>query len=340
MSLAQAPIPESLPRWLPGAPLPGAEGQSLPPQETTIQFTREPQAKENVEFSRAPVTPAPVVDVAAQEMPPVDSWKKEETVDFHAAPEPPAISLDTPIPELPKVPSRKDEDKPVEFRPAPDVPATFPLSAVQEPPMYPSRKNENNTVEFSRAPVMAVTFTGAATQDTPKYGSRKDEFDTDFPVTKELPGLDRLTRRESEKELFNRIRQETRKRPGSERALFPEEAPIAKEKYSPRQYPVGQIKVEPAYVCHGRLIFEQPNFERYGYDFGFFQPAVSTVITMCDVFTMPYQCCKRPFQQYDTSAGKCLPGDAVPLLLYPLEPSLTGLLGEGLAGVGLLFAFP
>src|SRR5262249_56128894 len=102
----------------------------------------------------------------------------------------------------------------------------------------------------------------------------------------------------------------------------------------------GGIRGEGAWGGKGRLIFEQPNFERYGYDFGFFQPAVSTVITMCDVFTTPYQCCKRPFQQYDTSAGKCLPGDAVPLLLYPPEPSLTGLLGEGLAGVGLLFAFP
>ncbi len=55
---------------------------------------------------------------------------------------------------------------------------------------------------------------------------------------------------------------------------------------------------------------------------------------------MPYQYCKRPFQQFDTSAGKCLPGDPVPMLLYPPEPSLTGLLGEAGVGVGLLFAFP
>jgi len=305
--LAQSPVPESLPRWLPGSPLLGDGGQFPPPEETTISFTREPQAKENVEFSRAPVTPAPVVDVAVQETPPTDSWKKEETV---------------------------------EFRPALEAPTPFPSVAAQEMPSAPARKIVESTVEFQRAPVMPVTFTGAATQDSQKYGSRKDEYDSDFPVSKELPGLDRLTRRESEKELFNRIRQETRKRPGSERTLFPEEAPMAKEKYSPRQYSAGHITVEPAYVCHGRLIFEQPNFERYGYDLGFFQPAVSSLITMFDLATMPYQCCKRPFQQYDTSAGKCLPGDAIPMLLYPPEPSLTGLLGEGLVGVGLLFAFP
>src|SRR5262249_53894256 len=109
-------------------------------------------------------------------------------------------------------------------------------------PIYPSGKNDNNTVEFSRAPVMAVTFTGAATQDTPKYGSRKDEFDTDFPVTKELPGLDRLTRRESEKELFNRIRQETPKRPGSGRPPVPGKAPNPKEKIRPGEIPDGKDK--------------------------------------------------------------------------------------------------
>lgn len=196
------------------------------------------------------------------------------------------------------------------------------------------------TVEFSRPPVAPAVFVDAAAQESPKYGSRKDEDDIDFPVTKELPGLERLTRRESEKELFNRIRQETRKKPASDRALFPEETPLTKETYVARQFPPARSIVEPCYVAHGRLIFEQTNFERYGYDFGFLQPAISTAVFAFDLVTAPYQYTKRPFQQYDTSAGKCLPGDPVPMLLYPPEPSLTGLLGESFVGVGLLFGIP
>jgi hypothetical protein len=205
--------------------------------------------------------------------------------------------------------------------------------------MRDPQPNENS-VEFSRAPVVPATFAGGAVQDAPKYGSRKDEDESDFPVTKELPALDRLTRRESEKDLFNRIRQETRRKPGSERALFPEETPVTKETYTARQFPPTQGIVEPCYVAHGRLIFEQTNFERYGYDFGFFQPAVSTAVFAFDLLTLPYQYSKRPFQQLETSAGKCLPGDPVPMMLYPPEASLTGLLGEFGVGVGLFFGIP
>src|SRR5262249_23038297 len=116
--------------------------------------------------------------------------------------------------------------------------------------------------------------------------------------------------------------------------------PVSKETYKPRQFPPARSIVEPAYVCHRRLTFEQPNFERYGYDLGFFQPAVSTAVFAWDLVTMPYQCCKRPAELFDTSAGKCLPGDPVPMLLYPPEFSLTGLAGEGATAVGLFFAFP
>jgi hypothetical protein len=224
-------------------------------------------------------------------------------------------------------------------RPAADAEVTFTpkektLRFVREP--QPKEK----AVEFSRAPIVPVTFVDAAAQETPRYGTAKDEDLSDFPVTKEMPALDRLTRRESEKDLFERIRQETRSRPGSERALFPEEPPLTKETYAARQFPPAHSIVEPAYVCHGRLIFEQTNFDRYGYDLGFFQPAVSTAIFAFDVLTMPYQYAKRPFEQFDSSAGRCLPGDPVPMLLYPPEASLTGLLGEAFVGTGLFFAFP
>jgi hypothetical protein len=48
----------------------------------------------------------------------------------------------------------------------------------------------------------------------------------------------------------------------------------------------------------------------------------------------------RPFEQYESSAGYCLPGDPVPYLLYPHEFSITGTVAEGMAAAVLLAAFP
>jgi hypothetical protein len=39
---------------------------------------------------------------------------------------------------------------------------------------------------------------------------------------------------------------------------------------------------------------------------------------------IPYNFAARPHQCYETSAGKCYPGDPVPYMIYPLELSVTG----------------
>lgn len=174
-----------------------------------------------------------------------------------------------------------------------------------------------------------------------RYGRpRKDIDEIDAPSYGDMPGPDRLFRRESEDDWKDRVRQEERRRLGADKVEFPQEPPMPKETWTPRYYPPATAVAEPCYVPHCRIIFEQPNFERLGYDFGFFHPAVTTGVFCFDLLTMPYQYCKRPFQQYDTSAGKPLPGDDAPMLLYPVEPSLTGLFGEALMVTGIVFAFP
>src|SRR5207249_6617940 len=100
------------------------------------------------------------------------------------------------------------------------------------------------------------------------------------------------------------------------------------ELYVARAFPRMTEQVEPCYVMHGRLLFEQRNFDRHGWDLGVFQPAVSLLVFYKDTLLLPYHCMTRPLQRYDSSAGKCLPGDPTPLLLYPPELSLTGLVGE------------
>jgi len=158
----------------------------------------------------------------------------------------------------------------------------------------------------------------------------EDEI-ADFQIPLEPPDPERLFQRDSERGFQDRVRQEARKRPGAVRVVFPEDPPLTKEAWAPRQFPPRTEFVEPGYVMHGRLFFEQRNMERYGWDLGILGPALSVGVYYKDLAMLPYHFWTRPFEQYDSSAGKCLPGDPTPLLLYPPEISFSGLLGE--AGV-------
>jgi hypothetical protein len=98
-------------------------------------------------------------------------------------------------------------------------------------------------------------------------------------------------------------------------------------------------QIEPSFVMHRRLLFEQPNSERQGWELGNLQSGISTLRFVYDVVALPYHTWTRPLQQWDSSAGKCLPGDATPLFLYREELSFTGLVAQtgALAGGFLLF---
>ena len=155
-----------------------------------------------------------------------------------------------------------------------------------------------------------------------------------------LPGPSRLFKRVSENDVFDEIRVQARRKPGAARALFPEDIVLSKDVYMGRSWSPMVQTVEPNYVGHGRLYFEQPNFERGGWDFGIFQPMISLGVFYADVAMLPYQFCTRPLQRYDASAGKCLPGDPSPLFLYPPELSLSGAGAEAATVAGLLLLFP
>ena len=98
--------------------------------------------------------------------------------------------------------------------------------------------------------------------------------------------------------------------------------------------------VEPSYVCHGRLYFEQINSERYGWNIGVLQAPFSGLRFFWDSFLLPYHLATRPCERVECSTGKCLPGDATPLALYPPELSVTGLLAQTGAVAAGFFVFP
>ena len=79
---------------------------------------------------------------------------------------------------------------------------------------------------------------------------------------------------------------------------------------------------------HRRLNFENMNADRYGWEIGNLQPALSLGHFVYDVVALPYHTWTRPLQQWDSSAGKCLPGDNTPLQCYREPFSFTGLAAQ------------
>jgi hypothetical protein len=144
------------------------------------------------------------------------------------------------------------------------------------------------------------------------------------------PGMDRIQR-----ETYTYFPTE-RDFPADYRPLFEE----LKRPYVPHSFPPSMERVEPAFVMHKRLLFHDANAERYGWDFGPWQPILSAALFYKDVAFMPYHIGTRPCQCYETSAGYCLPGDPVPYLLYPPELSLTGGLLQAGTVVGIAALFP
>jgi hypothetical protein len=110
--------------------------------------------------------------------------------------------------------------------------------------------------------------------------------------------------------------------------------------FTGRKFPPATRLAEPAYITHHRLYFEELNAERYGWEAGPLQPFVSVAYYFRDFALLPYNFAVRPCQRFDTNYGKCLPGDPVPYLCYPLELSLAGGLAEAGTIVALFALIP
>jgi hypothetical protein len=165
----------------------------------------------------------------------------------------------------------------------------------------------------------------------------------EFDIQLEPPGPDRLFGTlVSERDLMERIRQENKEREPTNQIEFPEVPILSREVYMGRGtvWPERALLVAPNYVCYGRLLFEQRNAERYGWDLGVLHPMLSAAIFAKDLITMPYKIGTNPCRWTECSAGQCLPGDPVPLLLYPPGLSVTGTGNEMITVLALLAIFP
>jgi hypothetical protein len=188
-----------------------------------------------------------------------------------------------------------------------------------------------------QAPVQRAQFQ----QITPGPGvGPLEEKQAEQTIQLDPPGPERLFRLESENALQERWRQELwTHRPG-DRQIYPDEPILTREKYYGRNWQSRTLFVEPNYLCYKRLLFEQPNFERYGWDLGPVGTALSPLAFFGDVVTLPYHAFTDPFRCCECNAGYCLPGDPVPLLLYPPQLSTAGGVAETATILTLLAIFP
>jgi len=174
-----------------------------------------------------------------------------------------------------------------------------------------------------------------------RLGPPSDEgVEPGYKIQLEPPGPDRVFKLDSEEAFRERLRQEGRQRPTRERIEFPEEPVVSREAYTARSFPPMTEVAEPHYLCYQRLLFEDLNSERYGWDLGFIQPVVSAGLFYWDMATLAYHVGTEPCRKYECSAGYCLPGDPVPYLIYPPELSLTGTVFEAGTIVALFAIFP
>ncbi len=162
-----------------------------------------------------------------------------------------------------------------------------------------------------------------------------------YTIQLEAPSIYRVAISvESDAQLKERIRQENRELKTPQRIVFPNDPVISTDTYNGRKWYPMKLEVAPYYVCHGRLSFQQINFERYGWGLGPFTPLISAGTFLYDVVMWPYHLAMEPCRRIEYNTGWCLPGDPVPLMLYPFELSATGFLAEAATIVTLVAVFP
>jgi hypothetical protein len=223
--------------------------------------------------------------------------------------------------------------------PFPDLPSSInsPRDAMKQ--LEPRQPSSIRTINFQQ------DGTNQRNNDSAQSGSRNNPFqdsnqNQSFTIRLDPPGPEVLFRLESEKEMFERIKQEFKNRPSNAAIEIPKKPELTSAKYTPRMSPQQAVYREPRHVTYHRLHFEEKNAERFGWDLGIVQPIVSAAYFYKDVLFLPHAIGSYPFRRYENSAGYCLPGDPVPYTLYPPEFTVTGSALETGVVLGLLSVFP
>jgi hypothetical protein len=204
------------------------------------------------------------------------------------------------------------------------APTLPPLNSIPLPTMSPPSPG----LQFvqKEEPKQPGTTPPGATPPGQPSGTPLGNAAAQMPVPT-APKRDDVFRFDDDSTLRNRIKSEIiAEKQGTKSITFPDTLPPSGPAATSvaRSMPSMQVMIEPAYVVHRRLFFEQKNTERAGWDFGLIQPVVSAVHFYKDCALWPHKLASNFLEPYDTSAGKSLPGCPTPLLWYPPEITMFG----------------
>ena len=191
-------------------------------------------------------------------------------------------------------------------------PAYYHPVAWQASPAAPSPSSAAGVVS---RPVLAPTVpTCPASSGILLISAKEKARDTDPGDGPALFGKPEVFRLESERHLRERAQAEA-KAAGKRPLPYPTEPTLP---LVARPGPSGTpmvARIEPTSLCYERLIFEEKNSERYGWDLG----PVGTLISPADfywkVLTAPLARLVDPCRSFEANAGYYLPGDPVPYVL-------------------------
>lgn len=204
--------------------------------------------------------------------------------------------------------------------------------------MQPITPNLPNATRPNSIGSRVVTYQKPAGQEEPNANG--DSKKVAPAATDSTPNRADVFRLSSESELESRILEQL---PENKELGFPKLPDVTRpgSVIGPRlgSNPL-TVALEPGYVTHRRLYFEELNSERYGWNLGMVQPLVSTVHFYKDVLLWPSRLTSNVWERYDTNAGKCLPGSPVPYYLYPPELTIHGGFWGAVTFVGMGFILP
>jgi hypothetical protein len=107
-----------------------------------------------------------------------------------------------------------------------------------------------------------------------------------------------------------------------------------------RDWATMDYRWEASMLCHGPLLFEQLNAERYGITYGCLQPVVSGAHFFATVPTIPYKVWANGHDQCQYALGYYRPGSYARPQCYKLRVSADASLFEAGIILGLIFALP
>ena len=253
-----------------------------------------------------------------------------------APPGPPLPASPLPPMGVPPAPARAVPARTMTFQKPADAPADSPAAPVSPQGMGKGQANPKDGLKGGEAgtgPAAQTPFEGAVNRST------AFRLMGDAELNRRMVG-ELVREANAQKRTANADSQKLN--PADYK--LPEVQPVAPAgtQYVPKtvNYPPAGIAVEPTYVTHRRLYFEDRNTERYGWDLGPLQTVVSAGAFYKDVFLFPAYFASHPRERYDTSAGKCRPGDPVPYYWYPPEIDIWGYSAQAATLVGAGFIFP